>query len=380
MASLLSVILLSLISVWAASASESFRIGLTLGLTGRYAKLGIMQQRAYLLWQDHVNKRGGLLGKPVELVIFDDESDPQKAQERYRALIKEKRVDLVFGPYSSAITTAVAPIVEKSGYPMLAAGAASDKIWQQGYTNIFGVFTPASRYAVGMLKLALLNDLRKIAIAYANDPFSISAGEGARKWASQLGLEIVMFEKFPKGQKDLSSLAKKAQLGAASLLLVAGHFNESINMRKALNKIDWYPKAYFATIGPVLLKYEDVLGQDANLTFANSFWEPQLNFSESKKFAASFRDRYSLTPSYQAADAYAAGQILEAAVISAQSLKRDKIRRALSSIRTHTVIGRYGVDPTGIQVKHFGLTVQWQNGAKQIVWPEELATSNPIFR
>ena len=82
-----------------------------------------------------------------------------------------------------------------------------------------------------------------------------------------------MFEKFKKGLRDLSALAGKTKLVNPCLVLVAGHFNESIDMREALKKIEWYPKAYFATVGPVLQKYQEILGKDANLTFANSFWE-----------------------------------------------------------------------------------------------------------
>ena len=356
------------------------RIGLSLGLTGKYAKLAEMLDRAYRLWVRDVNQSGGLLGRPVEIVIKDDQSSPEVAVELYRELIHDSSVDLVFGPYSSAITAAVAPVVEKAGYPMLAAGAASDTIWQQGYTNIFGVFTPASRYALGMLDLALLNDLTTIAIVYPNDPFSVSAAGGVKKWAPKLGLDVVMFEKFEKGQRDLVKLARKIALVQPSMVMMTGHFNESVDMRIALKKVGWYPAAYYATIGPVLGEYREILGEDADLSFANSFWEPMLKYPQSQRFAASFRAEYGVTPSYQAADAYAAGQILERAVISANSLSRDKIRSSLRRLEMQTVIGRYGVDATGVQVKHFALTIQWQEGKKEIVWPEELATAKPIFK
>ena len=379
-ASLVAGLCLSLIIVGAGHTAQPFRIGLTLGLTGKYAKLGAMQQRAYVLWQYRVNERGGLLGRAVKLIIFDDESNPKIAQKLYRKLIAEKHVDLVFGPYSSGITLAVVPIVEKAGYPMLAPGASSDKIWQQGYKNVFGVYAPASRYTVGMLNLAVINDLNTIAIVYANDGFSISAANGAKKWAPKLGLQVVMFERFEKGRMDLSALAKKAKLADASLVIVAGHFNESVNMRKALDKIGWYPKAYFATVGPVLQKYDDTLGVAANLTFASSLWEPDLNFPQSKEFTATFRARYSMTPTYHAATAYAAGQILEKAVKKANSLERAKIRQALHNLDTYTVIGRYRVDPTGKQIKLFPLTIQWQERTKRIVWPEQLAKTKPILK
>jgi branched-chain amino acid transport system substrate-binding protein len=338
-----------------------------------------MQQRAYLLWERHINETGGLLGRSVAMVIKDDESTPGKAAELYKQLIHDDQADLVFGPYSSGITAAVAPVADKAGYPLLAAGASSDAIWQQDYRYIFGVYTPASRYAVGMLNLALLNDLFSVAIAHADDAFSTSAGEGARKWAPRLGLDVVMFEKFEKGQRDLTNLAERAKLAGADLLIMAGHFNESIDMRQAMAGIEWYPRAYFATIGPVLSRYYDELKDAVNLTFASTLWEPELNFPHSREFAARFRASYQLEPTYHSATAYAAGQILEAAVKSAGSFDREDIRQALQDLHMHTIIGRYQVDATGIQVKHFPLTIQWQEGRKQIVWPEEAQTAQPLF-
>lgn len=321
------------------------------------------------------------MGRPVEMVIMDDQSKPARAASFYRQLITKDRVDLVIGPYSSGITLAVAPIVEKAGYPMLTAGAASDKIWQQGYKNIFGIYAPASRYTLGMLNLAVIHDLTTVAIVYADDAFSISAAEGTRKWGSRLGLKIVMFEKFKKGRRDLTYLAEKAKLSKSVLVMAVGHFNESVDMRRALKKVSWYPKAYFATVGPVLPKYKKMLGPDSELTLVNTQWEPRVKFPGSRTFLASFRALHGIDePAYQAAIAYAAGQILEKAVDKAKSLERSKIRQALSKLETYTILGRYKVDSTGIQIKHFPLTMQWQKGKKEIVWPEEMQTANPVFK
>ncbi len=138
----------------AAVAAEPIRIGVSLGLTGQYEQPSNMQLRAYEFWRDDVNGRGGLLGRPVELIIHDDGSDSVKAREIYRDFVSNGSVDHVFGPYSSEITAAVASEVDAAGFPMLAAGASADYIWRQGYENIFGMWTPASRYTQGMLRLA----------------------------------------------------------------------------------------------------------------------------------------------------------------------------------------------------------------------------------
>ena len=365
----------------AAHAAEPVRIGLSLGLTGTYAEPARMQMRAYRLWEQEVNERGGLSGRSVKMVIVDDESDPSRAAAAYESLIREQRVDLVIGPYSSAITAAVAPVVENFGYPMLAAGASADEIWRQGYRNVFGMWTPASRYSVGMLELAQMNDLMRIAIVHADDAFSSEVAGGARKWAPYLGLEVVLDQGFRKGTKDLTGLARRARDSGAELLLVAGHFNEAVNMRRSMGHIGWFPKAYFATVGPALRKYHDTLGADAEGSFATSIWEPyeSLNFPRSQAFAAAFRERYSMDPSYHAATAYAAGQILEAATMRAGRIERDRIREALYALDTSSVIGRYAVDRTGMQVKRFPLIVQWQKGKKEIVWPKELRSAPLVF-
>lgn len=380
MKSLCLAALLSLVATAAGYAAEPVRIGVSLGLTGKYAALAATQQRGYQLWQRDINSKGGLLGRPVQIVIIDDESKPKRAAKIYKQLMAEDRVDFVFGPYSSGITLAVAPIVEKAGYPMLTAGAASDSIWQKGYKNIFGIYAPASRYTLAMLNLAVIHDLTTVAIVYADDAFSISAAEGARKWGRRLGLEIIMFEKFKKGLRDLTYLAEKAKSSKSALVIVAGHFDESVDMRRALKNVNWYPKAYFATVGPVLPKYKETLGADSELTFVNALWEPRVKFPGSQTFLASFRAVHGVEPSYQSAIAYAAGQVLEATVNSAKSLDRKKIRQAMSNLEMYTILGRFKVDQTGIQIKHFPLALQWQKGKKEIVWPEEMQTMEPIFK
>jgi branched-chain amino acid transport system substrate-binding protein len=362
------------------SAADPVRIGLSLGLSGQYYELGTMHERAYYLWQNEINEKGGLLGRPVEIIIEDDESDPEKAREIYRKLIFEDKVDLVFGPYSSRITAAVLPIVDEAGYPLLAAGASSDRLWQQDYRNLFGVYSPASGYTLGMLALALIYDLKTIAVVYPDDEFSVSAAEGVNKWAPKFGLDIVSFQKFKKGQRNLVPLAEQARSAKPDLLMVTGHYNEAVDMREALRELKWYPTAYFATIGPALEKYKADLGAAANLTFGSSLWEPEgPRYPGSDHFTESFHRTYDMAPSYHAATAYAAGQILESAILAANSLDRNAVRQALYELQTYSLVGRYAVDPDGLQVKHVPMVIQWQGGEKTIVWPEEIQSAKPFM-
>jgi branched-chain amino acid transport system substrate-binding protein len=162
--------------------------------------------------------------------------------------------------------------------------------------------------------------------------------------------------------------------------MVTGHYNEAVDMREALRELKWYPTAYFATIGPALEKYKADLGAAANLTFGSSLWEPEgPRYPGSDHFTESFHRTYDMAPSYHAATAYAAGQILESAILAANSLDRNAVRQALYELQTYSLVGRYAVDPDGLQVKHVPMVIQWQGGEKTIVWPEEIQSAKPFM-
>lgn len=364
----------------AAGAAETVKIGVTVSMSGKYSELGSMVEKAYRLWEADVNRKGGMLGKPVKLSILDDRSNPNTAAELYRRMIVEDKVDLLLGPYSSEITEAVAAVAEQYQQPLLAAGGSADSIWQQGRKFVFGVYVISSKYPAGFLEVVVRSGIKNIAIVSADDVFSRNVEAGIREWAKRYQLNIVASEQFKKGSTGIDNCIQAARTSNADALMVAGHFDDAVNARKALKKLRWTPKAYYATVGPAIPKYFEALKEDANGTFSSSQWEPDLPYPGSREFAKSFSDAYQVTPSYQSASAYAAGQILEAAVRKAKTLDRLKLRDALSTLDTITVIGRYGVDHEGRQVRHFTTTVQWQNGRKQIVAPQELATAKPVWR
>jgi branched-chain amino acid transport system substrate-binding protein len=376
---LLSIILLSPSS---SMGDDPIRIGVTLGLTGKYSAMGGMQRDAYILWGDHINAEGGLLGRPVELLILDDRSDKKTAVNQYNKLMDEEKVDMIFGPYSSELTSAILHITAEHNYPVLACGAASETLWQQGYTNIFGVYTPAGRYTLGFLEMLTVSGVDKLAIVSADDPFSRSIAEGARKWADRFDRNILFTREFKKGRKELDDIAIKARESGAQVLLMAGHYDEAVNMKKAILRIGWKPKAYYASVGPALDKYREAFGADAQGSFSSSQWEyhPSLPYPGARLFYESFIDKFGFSPSYQATTAYACGTILGKAIERAGSLDKGKVGEILSTMDTMSPLGRYGVDHSGMQYRQFSLIVQWQDGKKEIVWPKELRTAEPLFQ
>ena len=362
------------------SQAAELRLGLSMSLSGKYAELGAMNEKAYRLWERDVNRRGGLLGHTVKVLIVDDQSDPVRARQIYEDLILKQKVDFVLGPYSSEITEAVSNVAEQHRYPLLSSGGSADSMWQKGRKYLFGVYITSSKYAIGMLELFVKSGIGKVAIVAADDNFSRAIEAGAKDWAKRFELDVISAGTFKKGSDEIEARIRAAQASGAEALLVAGHFEDSVNARRALKKTGWTPKAFYATVGPAIQKYADTLKSDADYGFSSSQWEPSLPFPGTREFAKAFVETYGIQPSYHAASAYAAGQIMEAAVRKSQSLDREKVRDTLSSLDTMTVMGRYGVDRDGKQVRHLAVIVQWQEGRKEVVAPPELATAKPLWR
>ncbi|WP_158089410.1 amino acid ABC transporter substrate-binding protein [Magnetofaba australis] len=375
-----------LVSLFAAPSAQAdanpITIGVTLGLSGKFAPMAAMSANGYRLWEAHVNAQGGLLGRPVKLIIYDDHSDKQRAIALYEKLINADRVDLLFGPYSSSVTAAVAPLAERHGYPMLAAGAAADTLWRQGYKHLFGLFIPASRYAVGFLEMIALNGIQHIALVGADDPFSQSILDGARDWGRKFGLHVTIEESFHKGEHHLTPLAERLAKAAPEAVIMCGHFDEAVDLRRALAAVKFSPRAYFATVGPAMESFRERLGAKlAEGVFSSSQWEVGARYTPNDEeiFLHPFIERFGVTPSYQAADAFAAAQILAYAIRKTGSIERPALRDQLAKMNAVSIIGHYGVDRNGMQIKHFSLTTQWIQGRKQIVWPEQLASAPPQF-
>ena len=373
-------LLIILFPTFSLSASnETVRIGVTLSLTGKFSVMGNDQKNGYKLWQNHINSRGGLLGRKVEVLVYDDKSDPETAKAIYEQMIINEKVDFLFGPYSSPITEAVLPLAEQHNHPLLIAGASADSLWEKKYRTAIGVATPSSRFSQGFLELLVRNKINKIAIVHADDSFSVSLAKGVISWSGKLGLEVIMSESFKKDTRDLIHLAKKVRDSGAEALVVGGHLNEAVDMRKALKLIGYYPKAYYAVVGADLNEYIQILGNDANYTFSISIYEPNLNFPGIKKFHSDYIKTYKKMPSFYAARAYSAGQVLEESVKRSNSFDRKKVLNTFFKMDMITILGRYGIDRTGKQIRHHVSIIQWQKGKKEIVWPEKLATAKPIF-
>jgi len=360
-------------------AADEIVVGTSVALTGKYARTGQEQLNGFNLWIEEVNKRGGILGKKVRLVYYDDESKPETGAKLYEKLISDDKVNVTIGPYSSGVTMAASTVAEKHGMPMVSAGASASKIWGRGYKNVFGLYTPANTYMDQILEFAKKRGLKKVALVYENTAFPRDVAAGVKSKAKALGMPIVFEEEYGKASTDFSSMILKIKSKKADVVIGGSYLPDSTAFMRQAKENRLYAKIFAFAVGPGLPDFGTNLGLDANGVMGNSQWEPSLKHPGVKEFVAAYKAKFGHEPGYHAGGGYGAGQVLEAAIKMAGSVDRDKVRAALFKLDTTTAFGRYKVDSTGMQVGKPGYAIQWIDGERQLVLPADVATSKIVY-
>jgi branched-chain amino acid transport system substrate-binding protein len=364
-------------AAWPSEAQQPIRIGAAMALTGGDAIQGSYVREGYLLCQKHVNEKGGVLGRPMELLIRDDGSNLKTAVSLYEQLITEDKVDAVLGPYGSPYTDAVADVTEKHRKLMVASGAATTAIWEKGRRYLIMVLSPLEASAEGTIDLATRHGLKTIALIGSLARPAII--QGALELARKRGLEVVVHETFPAGTTEFSSILTKVKAAKPDVLVVGAPPAEAIPFTRQMRELDVNVKMYGATPAGALPDYYKDLGNTAKFVYSGSSWDPGLPYPGNQEFVAAYQQEFTRAPSFLSASSYAGCQLFVDAVKRANSLDSDKLREELLKVKAKTVFGDFGVDERGFQIAHKDITIQWQDGKAAVVWPDAAATSKPRF-
>ncbi len=359
----------------------AIKVGVSVSLSGKYIAPSRMLQSAYNMWADQVNRKGGLLGRPLELILRDDQSLPQKCARLYDELIEGEKVDLVLAPYGTPLTYKASEVTEKHGYVLAACAASGPAIWERGYSKVFGVYATADRYFIGYLDILARHGFKTIGIIYEDSAFARAAAEGAKLWAGRFGLDLVFYRKFKDNLPELRKLTIAALAVEPDGMIFCLYPPDTYAICKFISKGAERFKSMAFTIAPVFRDFYKRVGPLAEGVFGPSHWEPdpRLPYPGSKKFIEDFEHFTGIQPTYHAASAYAGCQILTHAIQQTGSLNQEHIAAYIRSRDTMTIIGRFKVDHHGRQVGHNPLLIQWQKGRKEIVYPTKLRTARAIF-
>ena len=401
------VVLLGLSAPPGMAAEKTVTLGFTFSQTGNLNVEGIRQVNGLNLWIEQVNKAGGIKladGTVVKVAAknYDDESNKDRVQELYTRLINDDKADFLISPYSSGLTDAAAVIAQQYKRIMVTAGASSDSTHFKGYTLVYMTYTPASRYLAGAVDLLakLAPDAKKIAIIHENDKFSTDAVNGLRKYAEGKGYQIVMFEGYDAATTDFAPFINKIPAGVDAVM-GGGHFADTTTFARQLYEKKVKTKMIALLVAPPEPKFAE-LGGACIAVVGSSQWEPVAKYSpEAAKaeglewfgltvpeFVEAYKAKYHEDPSYHSAGGYAAGLILQEAILKAGSTDTDKVQAAIDQEDMYTFYGRIKFDTTpkahGLQSGHQMIIIQWQKDAqgkpvKVAVWPPAAADKEAIL-
>ena len=276
-------------------------------------------------------------------------SDEKTAARLYEKLITEDKVDAILGPYGTAITEAVADIPDKHRKVMVAANAATSSIWGKGRKYLIMVLAPVDSASIGALDLAARNGLKKVAILNQDALLPKAVANTTNELAKDKNLDVVSSRPIQPAPRDFSAILKKVQDAAPDLLIVAAvRLDYHVAIIREMKGMNLDTKMVSSLPYGLLLEFYQEGGKDAEFVYSATFWE-QVCPIRGITIVAAYQKEFNRAPAVQSANSYAGCQIFAEAVRQAGTTDSEKLREALLTLKTKTILGDFAVDQRGFQ-------------------------------
>lgn len=383
-------------------SGEPIKIGFSMALTGGLAGAGKAALIAMQIWAEDTNEAGGLLGRPVELVYYDDHTNPSDVPGIYTKLINIDEVDLVVSGYASNMIVPAMPIVMREGmvFPALFGLGLNDQFNYDKYFQIMPT-GPEAKKALSrpFIDIAVEQGLETIAIVGADAEFSRNAMEGARANAQEEGLEIVYDDTYPPNTTDFSPIVRAIQATNPDILFIGSYPPDSAGMVRAIHEVGTEAKLVGGgMVGLQFAGLQTALGPLLNGIINFDFWvpEPTLQFEGIEQFLEKYQARAEgegVDPlgHYLPPFAYAYMQVLGQAVEAVGEIDQDAIAEHIHNTTFDTVVGKVAFGENGEWAESRVLMVQFQNiegnsleqfagpGKRVVIKPDQWQSGELIF-
>lgn len=357
-----------------AQSGEPIKIGFSMALTGGLAPNGKSALLAQKIWEEDINAKGGLLGRPVKLVYYDDKSSPAEVPAIYTKLLDVDKVELVIGPYATAQIAPAMPIVmqKKKMFIGLLGLAVNTEF---NYPNYFAMIPsgPDAKpaFTKGFFDIAMAQGAKPqtVAIVAADQEFSRNAADGARENAKAANLRVVYDRTYPPSTADFAPIVRAIQAGNPDIVVVCSYPPDSVGMVRAVNEIGFKPKAIGgAMVGLQATAIKTQLGPLLNGWTNYDFWlpVPKMDFPGVADLIKRYQARAAaegVDPLgyYMAPWGYAQLQVLQQAVEATKGLADAKLGDYIRANTFKTVVGDVKFGAKGEWAKSRVLQVQFQN-------------------
>jgi branched-chain amino acid transport system substrate-binding protein len=326
------------------------KIGLSMAQTGGLAGGGKAALLGHEIWRDDINTRGGLLGRKIELVVYDDKSSAAETPAIYSKLLDIDKVDLLFAPYATVPTAPIMPLVKQRGMVLIGnfSFQVNSKVGHDMYFNN-APWGPADAWASAFLDIGQNAGGKSVALLTADQEFAQNLATTARDVANKRSMPIVFDQAYPPNTVEFSSILRSLKAAKPDIVYVASYPPDSAGILRAVNEIGIGDNVKLFGGGMVGLQFGPVmqnLGSLLNGVVNFNTWlpEPSMYFEGTKAFFDTYTKRAieaKVDPLgfYLAPFGYASGQLIEAAVKSAGSLDQKAIAKYLHEHEVQTIVG-----------------------------------------
>ena len=387
-----------------AQAQQPVKIGFSMALTGPLAGAGQGALLAMKIWEDDVNKKGGLLGRKVELVYYDDKSSPSEVPGIYSKLLDVDKVDIIMGPYASTQIAPVLPIAIQRNKLLISlfGTGINDKFKYNRYFSMIPTGpSPKASFTKGFFDTAMAQNPKPqtIAIVAADAEFGRNVQDGARENAKAAGLKIVYDRTYPPSNTDFGPIVRAIQATNPDIVVICSYPLDSVGMVRAVNEVGFTPKMIGGgMVGLQFTAIKQQLGPLLNGFVNYETWLPHksMQYPGAMEVVAKYQERaktQKLDPLgfYLPPWAYAYLQTLEQAVNATKSFDDAKLADWLHKNPVKTVVGDIKFAADGEWSVSRFLQVQYQNiggtdlkeftdmSKQPILTPSDLKTGTVIY-
>jgi len=397
-------LVLATAGTFTARAADPIKIGLGMALTGGLSANGKPALLAMQIWKDNVNKKGGLLGRPVELVFYDDQTNPATVPGIYSKLLDVDKVHLVVSGYGTNLIAPLMPIAMDRKLTLIGIfGLANNEKYH--YPNYFQISPtgphPATATAAPFFEIAAKQNPKPqtVAIVGADAEYPQTALAGAREVIKQIGFKTVYDKTYPPSTTDYTPIVRAIKATNPDVVFIASYPPDSVGMLRAAHEVGLQPKMMGG--GMVGLQFTTIMqnmGPMLNGILNYDYWVPEkpMMFAGIEEFFKEYQPRatkegmdtlgYYLPPY-----AYAAMQVLGEAVEKTKGLDQQKIADYIRANEFSTIVGKIKFGRDGEWAKGRTLMVQHQKiqgnnieqfrgpGKKPVIYPEELKSGTLIY-
>jgi branched-chain amino acid transport system substrate-binding protein len=365
-----------------AMAADPIKVGFSMALSGGLAANGKAALLAMQMWAEDVNKKGGLLGRPVKLIHYDDQSNPATVPGLYTKLIDLDKVDLVVSPYGTNLIAPAMPVVMQKGMTMMSLFGVGVN-HQFNYDRYFQIMPLGvdSGHAIPNAFFEVVKTInpapKTIAIVGADAEFGKITSDGARDIAKKMGLKIVYDRSYPPSTVDFAPIARAIQSANPELVFIASYPIDSVGLYRAINEVGLKAKLVGGgAVGPQFTTIKAQLGPVLNNALGYELYVPSktMNFPGIQEFIS----RYQKEASGQGVDQlgyyvppfiYAAMEILGQAVEKTKSLDQKALAKTMHDNEFSTIVGKIRFAKNGEWTEPRVLMVQYRgiegNGVDQ---------------